>query len=202
MKFLRHFISIFGLVLCGTIGQAQIGGPGEGSNWEVLPVILAGTNTYYNWYQGTNGPVSNSFSSLWGSGPPNAVNSTSHSLTARMVSDGTITVRIKWIGTGAQPTSVWVKVQGSAYFGPGLLTPDEPEVVSGTASNGLDDAVVPAPAGGGISSGQEYFKLSVGSNGIAEKTIALNTTAYRTAPWANVSAGCGANNVSPDPFVF
>lgn len=213
MKILRQLAVILGCATLLTQAFSQLppgggggsgGGPGGGSNWQVLSVVRTGSNTYYNWiYDQYGNAQAYNFSMPWG-GPEiaNAYNGTHYNLTARMESAGTVKVRIQWVGSAPTPSYVWMKISASASYGLMMASADDPPPsASGDANDGIGDPKVLVP-GGGQSSGYEYFKVPVGSNGIAEKTITLSATGYYTAPYASVGASCGASWASPDVLVF
>lgn len=193
--------------------QAQIPPPGGGGggtiqgNWEVQPLVLSGVNEYFGYTYGPGGSAVPTHQTMqWGGAMiANACNGTHYSLTARMVSEGTITIKVKWIGAGTAPSKVWIKASSSASFDVGLPSAF-PEggggmTATGSCSNGLGDAVA-ATQTGGISTGQEYFPVTVGQDGVAQKTVSISADSNVTGPYSSAMTTFSANWTAPDPFVF
>ncbi len=162
-------------------GGGQDTNPANPLNWAILPAVYEGQDQRVDWIsifgvatQVTGTDVWENPNDSLGDLDPPAHNETSYSKTVSWTSEGTITLKMQWIGVGPGPSSVLVKITSTAtgqYWGSG----------SATANNGIGTPAInlgPLQTGK-ISSGSVKRYVGV-VNGIAEAELEVAASATAT----------------------
>lgn len=136
---------LVGLSLLSGVAYTQSGGFGEnaiiiepaeyGARWSPVTPQYSGIYTFYDWKKTKQGPTQWIHTEEWGheSGYDYASNASGTSQEVKMTGSGTVKLGLRWIGQGAPPPYVWLKVGSSSLY------TGTPVPASGFAFNGLGD---------------------------------------------------------------